>query len=46
MLRGWHSPSLAVTAEVVIEDALRAGDVVVGGGGAHDGFGAHGIAVV
>ena len=38
-----------MTAEVVIEDALRAGDVVVGGGGsggAHDGFGAHGIAVV
>ena len=34
-----------MTAEVVMEEALRAGDVVVGGGGggARDGFGAYGM---
>ena len=35
---------IAELAEVVMEEALRAGDVVGGsGGGAHDGFGAYGI---
>ena len=32
-----------LTAEVVMEEALRAGDVVGGGSGARDGFGAYGI---